>query len=120
MSTKTFAGLAIALSLASAGLTLSTAASAEDEFDVAVAGNAITVTTKGSWHINKDYPWKVVQGDSKLDKSKFDLSEKSAKVSGAPKGSPEGSLKRKKLESGNGSRPETSWWPSRPTRNGFR
>ena len=80
MSTKTFAGLAIALSLAAAGATLTTTASAEDEFDVAVAGNAITVTTKGSWHINKDYPWKVIQGDSKLDKSKFDLSEKSAKL----------------------------------------
>jgi hypothetical protein len=86
MSTKTFAGIAIALSFVAAGVTLTTAASAEDEFDVAVSGNAITVTTKGSWHINKDYPWKVVQGDSKLDKSKFDLGEKSAKVSGAPKG----------------------------------
>jgi hypothetical protein len=84
--TKTFAGLAIALSLAAASVTLTRAASAEDEFDVSVSGNAITVTTKGSWHINKDYPWKVIQGDSKLDKSKFDLGEKSAKVSGAPKG----------------------------------
>jgi len=86
MRKKTLAGLALSLTFAVAGVTLSTAASAEDEFDVAVSGNAITVTAKGAWHINKDYPWKVSQGDAKLDKSKFDLSEKSAKVSGAPKG----------------------------------
>jgi hypothetical protein len=83
---KTTLAVALGLTLAAAGLTLTTAASAEDEFDVAVAGNAITVTAKGAWHINKDYPWKVVQGEAKLDKSKFDLNEKSAKVSGAPKG----------------------------------
>jgi hypothetical protein len=86
MSKKTLAGLALGMTFAAAGITLATTASAEDEFDVAVAGNAITVVAKGAWHINKDYPWKVVQGDSKLDKSKFDLSEKAAKVSGAPKG----------------------------------
>jgi hypothetical protein len=73
--------------LATAGTLSSTrAAHAEEEFDVSVAGGKVTVTTKGPWHINKEYPWKVVAGDAKLDKSKFALDEKSASVAGVPKG----------------------------------
>ena len=38
------------------------------------------------WHINKDFPWKLVVGDTKLDKSKFTFEETTAKLTGAPKG----------------------------------
>ena len=87
MRKQTLIGLAAGLFFAAtSGVLSSTPAQAEDDFDVAVAGNAVTVTAKGAWHINLEYPWKLVQGDNKLDKSKFSLSEKSAKVSGAPKG----------------------------------
>ena len=68
------------------GFCLSTPASAEDYFDVAVAKGKVTVTAHAGWHINKDYPWKLVVGDAKLDKSKFSLAETTATVTGAPKG----------------------------------
>ena len=67
-------------------LTVAAAAQADDEFDVAVSKGTITVTPKGAWHINKDYPWKLVQGTSKIDKSKFSLDDKKATLSNAPAG----------------------------------
>ena len=74
--------------LAAFGLLAAAApAQAQEEFDVSVAGGKITVVTKGDWHVNKAYPWKVKQGDKVVaDTSKFDLSEKSASVSPAAKG----------------------------------
>jgi hypothetical protein len=66
---------------------LENAARADQEFDVTVSKGQVTVTAKGDWHINKDFPWKLVIGDTKLDKSKFSLSEKTATVADAPKGS---------------------------------
>lgn len=64
---------------------------ADDEFDVTAAGNKITVNTKGGWHINKEYPWKV-EGTAggkevKIKKDAFKLGETSATVEGAPAGS---------------------------------
>ena len=59
---------------------------ADDQFDISAGKGEITLTTKGHWHVNKDYPWKVVVGDKTLDKSKFALTETSAKVSGIPQG----------------------------------
>ncbi len=56
------------------------------EYDVTTAKGEITIATKGDWHVNKEYPWKAVQGDKKFDKSTFTLSEKSAKVTGLPSG----------------------------------
>ena len=64
---------------------------ADDEFDVHVAGGQVTVTAHGGWHINKDYPWKLVVGDTRLEKAKFTLAETTASVGGAPKGA--GTLK---------------------------
>jgi hypothetical protein len=63
-----------------------TAAQADDEFDVAVSGGQIVVTAKGEWHVNKNYPWKLVVGDQKIDKSKFNFTERSATLASAPKG----------------------------------
>ena len=61
-------------------------ARADNEYDVTAANGKVTVHAKGNWHINKDYPWKLVAGSNTIDKSKFTLAEKEATVSGAPKG----------------------------------
>jgi hypothetical protein len=79
------ARLSFALTLALAPLAATTPAHAEDEFDVSVTGSRVVVSVKGQWHINKEYPWRLVIGESKLDKSKFTLSNDSASIE-APKG----------------------------------
>ncbi len=61
-------------------------AQAEDQFDVNVKGDSVTVTAKGSWHINEQYPWKAKAGDKTIDKTGFALSATSATVNGLPKG----------------------------------
>jgi hypothetical protein len=75
----------LALALAVTALVAALPAHAEDEFDVAVSGSRVVVKVKGTWHINQEYPWRLVVGDVKLDKSKFTLSNESASVD-APKG----------------------------------
>ncbi len=69
-----------------AAMTLSAVALADDPFDLKISPGKVEIDTKSGWHINKDYPWKLTAGDLKLDKSKFTLTETSAVVSGAPKG----------------------------------
>jgi hypothetical protein len=86
MRPTTLAGLALSLMVGLATLAPTRTAQAEEEFDVSVVAGKVTVVTKGPWHINKEYPWKLTAGDAKLDKSKFALEEKSASVAGAPKG----------------------------------
>jgi hypothetical protein len=76
----------IAVGLVAAAFGAASMARADDEFDVAVANGQVTVTTRSGWHINKDYPWKLVAGDTKLEKAKFALAETTASVDGAPKG----------------------------------
>ncbi|HLK40848.1 MAG TPA: hypothetical protein VKU41_29040 [Polyangiaceae bacterium] len=58
----------------------------KDEFEIIVTAHTVVVEAKGDWHINQDYPWKLVVGDTKLDKSKFELKEKKAKIENAPSG----------------------------------
>ena len=58
----------------------------DEHFDLALTPGTVTLTAKGEFHINQDYPWKLIVGDVKLDKTKFVLSEKTASVTGAPKG----------------------------------
>jgi hypothetical protein len=74
--------------LAVAVLALTGLAFAEDpQYEVKGSKGAIEVVTKGDWHVNKDFPWKVTQGDKVVaDKSKVSFAEKSAKVSGLPAG----------------------------------
>jgi hypothetical protein len=86
MRQTTLAGIALSFLVAVATLAPTRTAQAEEEFDVSVVAGKVSVVTKGPWHINKDYPWKVVAGDAKIDKSKFALEEKSASVGGVPKG----------------------------------
>ena len=79
--TSTFLAVLIGTTVAaSAGV-----ARAEEGFDLKVGPGQIVVTPKKGWHINIAYPWKLTIGETKLDKSKFQLSEQSATVS-APKG----------------------------------
>lgn len=61
-------------------------ARAGEGFDLKIAPGQIVVTPKDGWHINLKYPWKLTMGDTKIDKTKFALSEQSASVA-APKGS---------------------------------
>lgn len=75
----------VSLLSATAALTLAGLAAAEPEYDVAVAGTTIEVKAKTGWHINKDYPWKLVMGDTKLDKTKFTLADQAATIT-VPKG----------------------------------
>jgi hypothetical protein len=69
-----------------AAATVETPARADNEFDVSIAKGLITVTAHSGWHINKDFPWKLVIGDTKIDKAKFNLAETTATVSDPPKG----------------------------------
>jgi hypothetical protein len=69
--------------LASAALVTAGRAQADEEFDVSVKPGRVVVTAKGKWHINKEYPWKLTMGETKI--AKFELSEHSATVE-APKG----------------------------------
>jgi hypothetical protein len=78
--------LLLAISVFLGTVTVSPRASADNEFDVSVGKGAVTVTAHEGWHINKEYPWKLIVGDTRLDKSKFSLDEKTATLNGAPKG----------------------------------
>lgn len=78
--------LALSAALALASLSPSSACADDEDFDIAVSSGQVTVTAHTGWHISKDYPWKLVVGDTKLDRSKFTLAETTATVSGAPLG----------------------------------
>jgi len=82
---KNVRNLSIIVALAAAALTAQLAA-AEEEFDLTVTNGEIALVTKGHWHVNKDYPWKVDAGGTTFDKSKFLFTETSAKLSGVPHG----------------------------------
>jgi hypothetical protein len=58
----------------------------EEGYEVKVFKNRVVVEARGDWHINLEYPWKLVTGETRLDKSKFKLSEKVAEVEDVPPG----------------------------------
>jgi hypothetical protein len=91
MSTTFPKGILAISGVVAIGFGLSSTALADNEFDVSVSKGKVTVTAHTGWHINKDYPWKLIVGEAKLDKSKFSLAETTATVTGAPKGT--GTLK---------------------------
>ena len=78
--------LRLAVTALVATITLASPARAEEEFHVEIAVGLLAVHAHEGWHISKDFPWKLVVGDTKLDKTKFVLEEKTAKVLGAPQG----------------------------------
>jgi len=61
-------------------------ADGDEGFDLTVDKGQVTVTAKPEWHINLEYPWKFVIGDLKVDKTRFALTEKTATLADAPKG----------------------------------
>ncbi len=73
-------------SLALAVLTVAAPAVADETHDTAVASKSVTVNVKAGWHVNKEYPWKLVSGATKLDKTHFNLTETAAVISDAPSG----------------------------------
>jgi hypothetical protein len=80
--------LGLALATAPAARADDNAAPKVDEgFDLKIAKGEVLVTARGEWHINKEFPWKLVVGDVKLDRSKFELGETTARVHDAPSGS---------------------------------
>ncbi|MDP9035545.1 MAG: hypothetical protein M3O50_12135 [Myxococcota bacterium] len=80
-----FAALGM-LAVTATAATVARIARAEAEYDVSVSNAQVVVTARSGWHINKDYPWKLVIGEAKLDKTKFALAETTATLAGAPKG----------------------------------
>jgi hypothetical protein len=64
----------------------SAAPKVDEGFDLKIAKGEVLVTARGEWHINKEFPWKLVVGDVKLDRSKFELGETTARVHDAPSG----------------------------------
>jgi len=89
------AALLGALALSVALLSVAPAAHADDSagapkvdegFDLKIAKGEVTVIARGEWHINKEFPWKLVVGDVKLDRSHFELGETTARVHDAPTG----------------------------------
>jgi hypothetical protein len=81
---KTLRSTLITLAACATLVAAGSARAADEDFDVKTAPGKVTVTAKGKWHINKDYPWSVIVGEKKVE-SKFQLEEKSAAVE-APKG----------------------------------
>ena len=75
-----------ALLAAAALLFIAATALADETHDTAVSPKTVSVSTKPGWHVNKDYPWKLISGDQKLDKTHFTLGETTAQISDAPSG----------------------------------
>jgi hypothetical protein len=58
-----------------------------ERFDVSVtSGGTVTVTSHTGYHINKDYPWKIVSGATTIPAASFTLGDTTASVTGVPTG----------------------------------
>jgi len=81
---KAFVGTLAVAVLALTGLSF---AGEEPQFEVKGSKGTIEVTTKGKWHVNKEFPWNVKNNGAVVaDKSKVVFVETSAKISGLPAG----------------------------------
>jgi len=60
-------------------------------YTVSTSGGNLVVTAGTGYHINTEYPWKVIDSSTPpntlADKSKFTITTGSATLNGAPKGS---------------------------------
>jgi hypothetical protein len=52
---------------------------AADEYGIAAGGGKVTVTPKGAWHVNKEYPWKLKCGEKAIT---FTLTDTKAEATG--------------------------------------
>ena len=68
------------------GITLSLRAHASDEVEVVLEHGQLVVRVRGEWHINPDYPWKLLVGDAKFDRTRFVFDEKTARFDAPPSG----------------------------------
>jgi hypothetical protein len=82
MQPKNLASVCAAIAL----VLFSAAAFADDTHDTAVTPKTVSVNVKSGWHVNKEYPWKLISGDQKLDKTHFVLTETTAAIVDAPPG----------------------------------
>jgi len=85
-ATSTFRILAPLAFLFATTLVVPARADGDEGFDLKVDKGQVTVTAWDSWHINQEYPWKLLMGDVKVEKAKFVLTEKTATLADAPKG----------------------------------
>ena len=73
------------LAVSGVALSLSSVALADDRYDVAAGKGEVTVTSKGNFHVNVEYPWSVT--DAKGTKIRFTFErEASAKATGLSAG----------------------------------
>lgn len=86
MSMSKTLGSFIAAAAACVAFTTALDARADTEFTATGGKGSIEVKGNGSWHINKEAPWKATVGGTVLAKDKWTLTEGSAKVSGVPAG----------------------------------
>ncbi len=81
---KAFVGT---LAVAALALTSLSLAGEDPQYEVKGGKGTIEVSTKGKWHVNKEFPWNVKNnGTVVADKSKVTFGETSAKFSGLPAG----------------------------------
>jgi hypothetical protein len=85
MRIQKFTTLAAAL-FALSVTALAVTALADDTHDIVVAPKGMSLSTKAGWHVNKEYPWKLISGDRKLDKTHFSFTETTASIADAPPG----------------------------------
>ena len=82
---KAFVGTLAVAVLALTGLSF---ASEEPQYEVKGGKGFIEVSTKGHWHVNREFPWNV-KADGKVvaDKTKVNfVSDQTAKFTGLPSG----------------------------------
>jgi|CZKU01.1.fsa_nt_gi hypothetical protein len=80
-------GLAVLSTIAATIVTVGArVARADDAFELTSGSGELTLVVKGHWHVNADYPWKASVADKVFDRSKFEFTETSAKISGLPSG----------------------------------
>ena len=79
MRIQKFTTLAAAL-FALSVTALAVTALADDTHDIVVAPKGMSLSTKAGWHVNKEYPWKLISGDRKLDKTHFSFTETTASI----------------------------------------
>lgn len=79
-------GSFVAMAAALVALSTASDARADAEFTATGGKGSIEVKGNGSWHINKEAPWKATVGTTTLAKDKWSLSDGSAKVTGVPAG----------------------------------
>ena len=67
-------------------LTVAGAAQAQNNYSVSVASGTITVSAQSPWHVNPNYPWKLVAASQTIPAASFSFTDTTATLTNAPKG----------------------------------